>query len=409
MWGDSPCIACVDMNAFFAAVEQYDDKSLRQRPVAVINGQRGSCIITASYEARAYGIHTGMRLYEALQKCPHLLVRPSRAQRYAQVSQQIMNILYELTPDIEVFSVDEAFLDFTAMYRRPSAYNIAQSIQQKITECVGLPASVGIATNKTVAKYAAKYRKPQGITVISPERTQAVIAPLALSEICGIGPGIQRFLARYGATRCADVARLPVNILSKRFGAQGRQIWLMCQGKDPQKITKFVRRAQTIGHSKILPPGSRHPEVIRQYVYELAFKLSERMQKNRTWCRYVYLSIRYRSKIKKKIRIDFQQSTNTHSIFMQYIDKVLVTLPIQTVAQIGMCCSLEYTQQKNLLLPENTVDEAGGLQEVVRHINACCGPHSIQFAKQLSQRVGDTLAPSWRPNGIRNYLNTECV
>lgn len=155
-------IALVDMNCFFAAIEQLDNPAWRGKPVGVTNGQQGTCLITCSYEARALGVKTGMRLREARRLCPELIQAPARSSRYAQLSSRIMTALLELTPDREIFSVDEVFLDFTACQ---TLYHYApQQIAERIRATVerasgGLHCAIGIAGDKTTAKWAAKRHK----------------------------------------------------------------------------------------------------------------------------------------------------------------------------------------------------------------------------------------------------------
>ena len=151
-------IILLDMNEFLSAsIEQLDDSGLRNKPIAVTNGKQGTCVITASYEARAYGVKTGMRLNQARQLCPEIIQRPARPYRYADVSRRIMHAMHDITPDLEVFSVDEVFLDVThcqRLYGDP--ITIGHSVKQKVFDVSGLPCSLGISGDKTTAKYAAK-------------------------------------------------------------------------------------------------------------------------------------------------------------------------------------------------------------------------------------------------------------
>ena len=153
-------IILVDMNAFFASIEQLDNAALRGRPVVVTNGEQGTCIITSSYEARRYGIKTGMRLPEAKRLCPHLVRAPSRPGRYAKVSSRIMEALRDVTPDQEIFSVDECFLDIShcrTLYATP--VDAAHKAKQCVLKASGLLCSVGLGGDKTMAKFAAQATK----------------------------------------------------------------------------------------------------------------------------------------------------------------------------------------------------------------------------------------------------------
>ena len=275
-------ILLADMNAFFASVEQVDHPEWRGRPLALTNGGIGTCIITCSYEARAFGIHTGMHIRDARRRCPDLVHVSSRPRRYAEVSSNIMHALRRFTPDIEVFSVDEAFLDVTRCQRlwgQPE--EIARQVKRCVYENSGVLCSVGVGGDKTTAKYAARLQKPDGLTIIPPWQARERLADTPLIELCGINTGIARMLARHGVERCGELQKLPISVLGKRFGNPGRRIWLMAQGLDPEPVKISIPGAQSIGHGKVLPPNSRDPDTIRIYLMHMAHRLAERLRGNR--------------------------------------------------------------------------------------------------------------------------------
>ena len=176
-------IALVDMNAFFASIEQARNPNLIGKPVGITNGIKGSCIITCSYEARSYGVHTGMRVNEAKKLCPAFIQLPSNPALYTKISTNIMNILYEITPDIEIFSVDEAFLDMTyckKIWDNPKS--IGKKIKEKVFSVSGVHCSVGISGDKTTAKYAAKLHKPNSLTIINPWDAENVLKNVSVME-----------------------------------------------------------------------------------------------------------------------------------------------------------------------------------------------------------------------------------
>ncbi len=270
------------MNAFFASVEQVDHPEWRARPLALTNGSVGTCIITCSYEARAFGVRTGMHIREARRLCPDLIHVASRPRRYAEVSGHIMRALAEFTPDIEVFSVDEAFLDVTRCQNLwGSPLEIARRVKQTVFEHSGVRCSVGVGGDKTTAKFAAKQRKPDGLTVIPPWQARERLADTPLTELCGVNTGIASLLARHGVERCADLQKLPISVLGKRFGNPGRRIWLMAQGLDPEPVNPRVPDARSVGHGKVLPPNTRDAETIRIYLLHMAHRLGERLRRNR--------------------------------------------------------------------------------------------------------------------------------
>ena len=177
-------IILVDMNAFFASIEQLDFPELQGQPIGITNGWDGTTIITSSYEARAYGVKTGMRVKEAKVLCNDFIQRPSRPKRYTEVSSRIMAGMVEFTPDVEIFSVDEAFLDVTKCQRllgTPSY--IAELVRQKVANVSdGLLCSVGVSGDKTTAKYAAKLNKPNGLTIIPPWKAKEILQNVPVTK-----------------------------------------------------------------------------------------------------------------------------------------------------------------------------------------------------------------------------------
>jgi DNA polymerase IV len=235
----------IDMNAFFASIEQRDFPELRGKPVGVTNGTAGTTLITCSYEARARGVRTGMKIYEARRLCPDIIQRPARPNVYAAISTRIMHALAAITPDVEVFSVDEAFLDVTHCQRlHGSPEHMARMTQRLVREVSdGLPCSVGVAATKLTAKYASDVKKPNGITVIPPWEARARLQHVPVEKICGIGPRTAAFLARHGAHTCGEVAALPMNILARRYGITGKHLWLACQGRDTGAVVQDIAHA----------------------------------------------------------------------------------------------------------------------------------------------------------------------
>ena len=272
-------IILVDMNAFFASIEQLDCPEWQGKPVAVTNGRVGSTIITCSYEARAWGIKTGMRLKATRALYPDLIQAPARPERYASVSADIMLALTAITPDVEVFSVDEAFLDVTGCQQlHGHPINIAHSVQRVVFEASNILCSVGLSGDKTTAKYAAKLNKPNGFTVILPWESEATLAPVPVTDLCGINKGIGGYLAQRGVTLCGQMKQLPMQELSRRFGNPGRRIWLMAQGKGPELVSTQISAPKSIGHGKVLPPKTNEADVILMYFLHMSEKVAARLR-----------------------------------------------------------------------------------------------------------------------------------
>lgn len=274
-------IALIDMNAFFASIEQRDFPELQARPVAVTNGMTGTCCITCSYEARRYGVKTGTHIKAARKMCPGIVQRPARPERYSEVSSAIMEALQAITPDIEIFSVDEAFLDLTACQ---SVFGSPESIARRAKEIVhqvsGLQCSVGLSGDKTTAKYAAKLKKPDGFTVIPPWESRERLRDVPMTDLCGIKSGIGGYLAARGVVKCGDMERLTISELARRFGNPGRRIWYMAQGLDPDPIRTTVPPPKSVGHGKIMPPATTSRAVIATYLLHMTEKVTARLRKH---------------------------------------------------------------------------------------------------------------------------------
>lgn len=279
MWNRA--IILVDMNAFFASVEQLDHPEWQGRALAVTNGKQGTCIITSSYEARSYGIKTGMRFQEAKKLCRHLIQVPARPERYTEVSTAIMQGLSSLSPDLEVFSVDEAFIDVThCQVLHGSPEKMGLMAKEIVFKQSGLLCSVGVSGDKTTAKYAAKLIKPDGFAVIPPWEAKERLRNVPVTELCGIKSGIGGFLAKHGAYTCAEVANIPISILIKRFGNLGRRIWYMCQGADPEPVQVVVPNPKTMGHGKVMPPHTTSQIIIDTFLTHMCEKLGARLRQH---------------------------------------------------------------------------------------------------------------------------------
>lgn len=401
------CIVCVDMNAFFASVEQLLDPRLCDRPVAITNGNHGSCIITSSYAARAYGVKTGMPLSQARWLCPNLVQIPARAAIYESYSKRLMRLLHDhFTPDIEVFSVDEAFLDMTRVYHRyRSPRALAQAIQDAVSQQLSLPCSVGISGDKTTAKYAAKCHKPMGVTVIEPLISERILAPVAVSELCGIGPRTTRYLSQYGGVNCGSVRRIPVSLLRKKFGIKGQRLWLMCAGRDPDSVRAYLKPAQSMGHSKILPPGVNTRGRLTAYLDAMAFKLTYRMQLQPYYSSAYFCKITFSGR-SYGYELSLNQPTNQYLVLSQWIKALVPYVPMSSMVrrvQIN-ASSLSQSVQRDLFECHN-LNSGRNVDQLVADVNARFGRSALVPARltHLLERIQSTnvISPSWK-GGVPN-------
>lgn len=227
----------VDMDAFYAAVEQLDRPDLQGRPVIVGGTSRRGVVSTASYEARAYGIHSAMPLFEAERRCPHGVFLPVRMERYRQVSRRIMELLGGLSPLVEPVSIDEAYVDLTGLERlRGSPEKVGLETKELIRKATHLACSVGIAPNRFLAKIASEMDKPDGLTVIDPQAVDAVIRRLPVRKVPGVGDKTAKVLDSMGIIMLADVLDVPSRTLRSRIGSWTGRLQDLARGVDPTPV-----------------------------------------------------------------------------------------------------------------------------------------------------------------------------
>jgi len=400
-------IALVDMNAFFASIEQLDFPWWKGRPVAVTNGRIGTGIITCSYEARAFGIRTGMRLMEARKICPQLIQAPARPYRYAEISRAIMSSLEKITPDLEIFSVDEAFLDLSHCQRlyQHDPWRIGRLIKQTVFENSGLLCSVGISGDRTTAKWAAKQQKPNGLTVIKPHLAGQAIANIPITDLCGVNKGIGRFLAQFGVYLCADMVKIPISVLGQRFGNPGKRIWLMAQGKDPQTIDGHIAAAKSLGHGKVIPPNTYEKTVILTYLMHMVEKVAARLRLNQLQAQNFSFAIKTEhgwlktqsktinctddgKQIFKLCKFFFQQKWNSEGVFQVHV------AALDPRAANG--------QQDLFVLADPSREK---LHQAIDNINHRYGEFTLCNAPLINRSsMPNVIAPAWKPNGHRDTL-----
>lgn len=234
----------IDMDAFFASVEQRDDESLRGKPVAVGYGGPRGVVAAASYEARKFGVHSAMASLIAVKKCPHLIFTPPRFEVYKAVSKQIHAIFLEYTDLVEPLSLDEAFLDVTVNHKNiPYAIDIAKEIRSKIFETTQLTASAGISINKFLAKIASDYNKPNGVYVVGPQKAEKFVEELKIEKFFGIGKKTADRMHVMSIFTGLDLKEKSEEFLVNTFGKQGKQYYNNARGIDhrivnPNRIRK---------------------------------------------------------------------------------------------------------------------------------------------------------------------------
>jgi DNA polymerase-4 len=286
--------AHVDMDAFYAAVEIRDDPSLAGKPVVVGGPSSGRGVVSAaSYEARAYGIHSAMPMARAERLCPHLVRLPGSFSKYTAISEQIMAVFGRFSPRIEPLSLDEAFLDLTGTRRSLGAPEaIGRAIKAAIREATRLTASVGIAPVKFVAKIASDLEKPDGLVVVTPGTVEAFLAPLPLKRLWGAGPRTQEALAAMGLATIGDLARTERQMLIARFGKHGEHLHRLACGEDAREVIPDWE-AKSYSHEETFARDRDDPEGLEAVLLDQAHRVARRLRRDAVRGRIVQIKVRY--------------------------------------------------------------------------------------------------------------------
>ena len=296
----------VDMDAFYASVEERENPALVGQPVIVGGSPEGRGVVAAAnYPARAYGVHSAMPAARARQLCPHAVFIRSRLDFYADISRQVRAIFDRYTPLVEPLSLDEAFLDVTSSRRLfGSALEIAQDVKGHIKREVSLVASVGIAPNKFLAKLASDLDKPDGLVSVPCDAIQAFLDPLPVSRLWGVGRVAKGELNRVGIHTIRELRGQPAAVLAARFGKWGEHLWELAHGRDSRAVTPD-HAAKSISHETTFAHDITDPAALRAWLFELAEQVTRRLRRQGLLARTVELKLRY---------ADFRTVTRSRSL-----------------------------------------------------------------------------------------------
>ena len=284
----------LDLDAFFASVEELLDPSIAGKPVIVGGDPAGRGVVSsASYAARAYGVRSAMPMARALRLCPHAIVRHGHFHEYRRYSQQVMAILAEYTPLVEQLSIDEAFLDVTGCERLwGTGEEIARLLQRRILEECRLPSSVGVASNKLVAKIASALRKPRGLVVVPPGQEAGFLAPLPVEELWGVGDVAARRLHDLGVRTIGDLAALPVEALVYAFGPYGTTLHEHARGIDHRPVVPESRR-RSLSREETFARDVTDEAELERTLLRLSDEVAARLRRHGVQGRVVGLRLRY--------------------------------------------------------------------------------------------------------------------
>ncbi len=398
----------IDMDAFFASVEQQSRPVLRGKPIAVIGSGKRTVITTSSYEARARGVKTGMNIFEGRTICPELILVVGNNRKYTDTSRGVVEILRDYTPLVEVYSIDEAFLDLTGTVRLLGPpEGIARRIKERIEKRFGITCSVGIAPNKLLSKLAAGLKKPDGLVRVRPEEVSSLMEQLPVMELCGIGRRLGEHLAALDIRTCGQLGRFPVANLRQRFGIVGETLSAMGQGIDPSPVVPLGEEPEpkSIGHSTTLPRDISDKERIHQTLLRLSEMVARRARRNHLCGRTVTLTLRYAdfTTFSKRMRLD-DFLHHGPEIYLT-VREILSALRLrQAVRLLGVTLSDLARDYLQLSLFE----EERKREEIARAMDAVndrYGMFTVTWGTLLKRsKEPGVISPAWRPAGS-HYVN----
>ena len=399
----------IDMNAFFASVEQRADPSLRDRPIAVVGSQKRGVVLSPSYEARAFGVRTGMQYHEARGLCPGIALVPADPGKYSSACKRLIRAWEQFTPLVELFSIDEAFLDVTgcdALFGDP--VRLALRIKDQVWEQEGLTCSIGIAPNKLLAKLGSDMVKPDGLVLISPEDVPEVMRDLPVKDLCGIGPSTSRALAAMGIRTCGELGRTPLADLSARFGAMGPRLRDMGLGIDHAPVSTVVEQeeaeARSVGHSMTLTEDCADREVLERHLLQLAEKVGRRMRRGGYRGRTVSVTLRYDDfttfSRQRRLPRALCHGPDVFTASIGIFREIALERPIRLLG-----ISVSSLEQRDEQVPLFDSERRRSFtSRAMDRINDRYGDFTVTWGT-LAQRVdhGRVISPAWRPGGAREY------
>ncbi|HOV89580.1 MAG TPA: DNA polymerase IV [Syntrophorhabdaceae bacterium] len=397
-------IICIDMDAFFASVEQKTNPRLRGKPVAVIGSGTRTVITTASYEARPYGVKTGMTVYEAKKLCPHIIFVVGDNERYTDTCRRLEEIYKRFTPQVEIYSIDEAFLDVTGSHHLfGGPEKICTDLKTIIRQQFGINCTIGIGPNILIAKLASDISKPDGFRWVKEDEVGDLLEGMPVEELWGIGPGIKKRLASLGIRTCGELGRAHLEVLRRNFGIIGVTLKAMGKGIYERPVIGHEDEPKSIGHSMTLPKDIYKREEIESYILQLSEMVGKRARRYGYAGKVISLTIRYKNfeTYTKQKAIPFY-TNDTHEIY-HYALAILDSIKLKdSIRLLGVRLSniLKESGQMTLL------DDMEKRKSLLKAMDVVCdryGDHALVWASYLRRlERPKVISPAWRPSGIKD-------
>jgi DNA polymerase-4 len=385
----------VDLDAFYASVEQRDDPSLRGKPVIVGGDRRRGVVCAASYEARPFGVKSAMPMSQAVKLCPHAVVLWPRFDAYSAVSGEFFSILESFSPLVEGLSLDEAFLDVTGEERLfGDGPTIAKKIKQRVRDELALVVSVGVAPTKFVAKIASDLKKPDGLVVVEPDRVLEFLHPLPLSRLWGVGKVTEQALAELGLRTIGDVARLGEARLVRRLGEEhGRHLAALAAGIDERDVEPD-RAPVSIGHEDTFDEDLRARAALRVHVLDQADRVAARLREANLRSRVITLKVKYADHERTSRRRSIERPTSDGRVIGRVATELLEGVPSierRGVRLTGVSCSglEDKDRPRQMAFDEAEAERGEALGAALDKIAAKFGRAAVKRAVHVDDDDGD--------------------
>ncbi len=396
---------CVDMDAFFASVEQRDNPALRGKPIAVTGAGERTVVTTSSYEARSFGVKTGMTVYEARRLCPHIILVTGDNRKYAQICSRLEEICLRFSPDIEIYSIDEVFLDITGSHHLFKGPEIcARSIKEAVKNELGITCTVGMGPNVLIAKLASDLAKPDGLRWVGEDGVPDLLESLPVKKLWGIGSHTEERLRAMGIRTCGELGRAPLSLLTKKFGVIGERLKAMGLGTLERPIEVAAAEPKSIGHSTTLPQDIWKREELLSCLMRLSERVGRRARRYGYKGKRITLTVRYD---------DFETFTRQATLPAQTSDTgeiyrcavaILDSIRLKSsVRLLGIAlASLGKEGDQMSLFEEPEREKKAAVAKAIDSVNDKFGEHTITFASAITQEKDHkVISPAWRPSGVR--------